>query len=130
MRRQLPLTDDVRAAMQVELAAAREQGRVAKVTAIERRFGIPHATFSRNYRELIDWFRAEAKPSAAETDTAHDDPTPSLREALQRLRRENRDLRDALEIYAAEIQRLTIDNETLRQSMASGSRVSPLRRRE
>jgi hypothetical protein len=112
--------------MQRELATAREEGRTAKVTVVERRFGIPHATFSRNYRDLIDWFRTEAS-GVVTTSTTDGGRTPSLREQLQRARRENRDLRATVEIYAAEIQRLTIDNETLRQVIEGDGRLRPLR---
>ena len=47
------------------LTEAAENGRKATVTAVERALGIPHATFDRNYRHLIDNFRQRARQQAA-----------------------------------------------------------------
>ena len=46
--------------MECVLAEAAENGRKATVTAAERALSIPHATFDRNYRHLIDDFRHQA----------------------------------------------------------------------
>jgi hypothetical protein len=54
MRRPLPADDQVNAVMTPVLAQAAETGRKPTVTAVERDLGIPHATFDRNYRDLID----------------------------------------------------------------------------
>jgi hypothetical protein len=60
MRPPLPADDQVNAVMARVLAQAAETGRKATVTAVERALGIPHATFDRNYRHLIDDFRQRA----------------------------------------------------------------------
>lgn len=62
MRRPLPPDEQVKAAMARVLAQAGENGRKATVTAVERALGIPHATFDRNYRHLINDFRQRARP--------------------------------------------------------------------
>jgi hypothetical protein len=51
--------------MECVLAEAAENGRKATVTAAERALSIPHATFDRNYRHLIDDFRYQALQQAA-----------------------------------------------------------------
>jgi hypothetical protein len=109
-----------------ELHAACEAGRAARVTAVERRFDVAHATFSRNYRDLIDWFRSEARHN--QTDNSELDVKQPNRTAdtLRRLRQENSDLRRVVEIYAAEIQRLTVDNEEMKRAIIDGSKVSRL----
>jgi hypothetical protein len=60
MRRDVPADDQVTVVMERVLAQAAENGRRATVTAVERALGIPHATFDRNYRHLIDGFRQRA----------------------------------------------------------------------
>jgi len=60
MRRHLPPDEQVKAAMACVLAQAGENGRKVTVTAVERALGIPHATFDRNYRHLIEDFRQRA----------------------------------------------------------------------
>ncbi|HUY44484.1 MAG TPA: hypothetical protein VMV92_01970 [Streptosporangiaceae bacterium] len=65
MRRYLPADDRVTAVMERVLAQAAQNGRRATVTAVERALGIPHATFDRNYRHLIDTFRQRAQQQAA-----------------------------------------------------------------
>lgn len=61
MRRRLPADDEVTVAMARVLAQAAENGRKATVTAVELALGIPHATFDRNYRHLIDGFGQQAR---------------------------------------------------------------------
>jgi hypothetical protein len=80
--------------MERVLAQAAQNGLRATVTAVERALGIPHATFDRNYRHLIDTFRQRAQQQAAAARpagpvSAGNDPD----QVIQRLRRENEDLR-------------------------------------
>ena len=65
MRRSLPTTDAVRAAMDSVLASAAAAGRRPTITAVERRLGIPHPTFYRHYQQLItDYFQPRSAASA------------------------------------------------------------------
>ncbi|MFB7211752.1 hypothetical protein [Streptomyces sp. NPDC056255] len=54
VKRPLPDTDAVKAAIDTVLEQAAARGRRPTVTAVERHLGIPHATFHRHYRDLID----------------------------------------------------------------------------
>jgi hypothetical protein len=111
MRRQLPADDQVITVMERVLAQAAENGRRATVTAVEKALGIPHATFDRNYRHLIEDFRQRAQQQATAARTA--EPVSTCNDpgqVVQRLRRENEDLRRLVKIYAESIRQLTLDH--------------------
>ncbi len=122
MTRRLPNDDEVKSAMLAEIARARDVGRRATVSAVERTFGIPHATFSRNYRDLIDWFRTSVHQPREKQEAVSPGAETTAR-TLQRLRRENRELRLIVDVYAAEIQRLTVDNAKLLSALPDLSNV-------
>ncbi|HEY2578377.1 MAG TPA: hypothetical protein VGI74_18910 [Streptosporangiaceae bacterium] len=56
MRRPLPSDDQVKSVMACVLTQAAENGCKATVTAVEQALSIPHATFDRHYRHLINDF--------------------------------------------------------------------------
>jgi hypothetical protein len=96
--------------MERVLAQAAEHGRRATVTAVERELGIPHATFDRNYRHLTEDFRRRAQQQAtAARQTAPVSAGNDHGQVIQRLRRENEDLRRLVKIYAESIRQLTLD---------------------
>ncbi|MGR6975236.1 hypothetical protein ACU639_37650 [Streptomyces cynarae] len=67
------------------------------VTAIERRLGIPHATFHRHYADLIDThFRPRIPAAGSQTGTDRLKTDEPKEENLRRLRQENTDLRRTL----------------------------------
>jgi hypothetical protein len=113
--------------MERVLAQAAENGRRATVTAVERALGIPHATFDRNYRHLIDDFRQRAQQQAATARrtgpvSAGSDPD----QVLQRLRRGNEDLRRLVKIYAESIRQLTLDHLELEATLNTAVGVTAL----
>ena len=127
MRRQLPADDQVAAVMERVLARAAENGRRATVTAVEKALGIPHATFDRNYRHLIEDFRQRAQQQATAARPAGpvstcDDPG----QVVQRLRRENEDLRRLVKIYAESIRQLTLDHLELEAKLNAAASVTAL----
>ncbi|KPI15163.1 hypothetical protein OK006_3036 [Actinobacteria bacterium OK006] len=92
-------------------------GRRPTVTTVERRLGIPHATFHRHYSDLIDeHFRpripAPAQPAPGEKTSGHTEAN------LRWLRQENTDLRRSLELYEEAIRQLALENDALRQGAA------------
>lgn len=126
MIRNAPDDEQVRAAMDQVLAEADSSGRRPTVTAVEERLGITHATFYRNYPDLIDWFKQQvavlrdaAKPSRT---TSGSDPA----EIMARLRRENEDLRRLVKIYAESIRQLTVDNTALRTAVNDQAGITDL----
>ncbi|MDH6630596.1 hypothetical protein M2271_008457 [Streptomyces sp. LBL] len=120
MKRALPDTDTVKAAIDTVLAEAAARGRRPTVTAVERFLDIPHATFHRHYADLIDTHFRPRIPQSATTPS----PAPNARaEAnLSRLRRENTDLRRTLALYEEAIRQLALENNALR----GGGTVVPL----
>ncbi|MFH9969339.1 hypothetical protein ACH4PR_50260 [Streptomyces mirabilis] len=91
VNRALPDADTVKAAIDSVLEHAAATGRRPTVTTVERRLGIPHATFHRPYSDLIDeHFRpripAPAQPAPGEKTSGHTEAN------LRWLRQENTDL--------------------------------------
>lgn len=124
MKRALPDTETVKAAIDTVLAEAATRGRRPTVTAVERFLDIPHATFHRHYADLIDvHFRprtpASARPVIPREPSGSDVRTEAN---LSRLRKENTDLRRILALYEEAIRHLPLENDALR----SGGTVLPL----
>lgn len=126
MTRRLPTDDAVREAMTTVLAEAERLGRHATVTAVERRLGVPHPTFYRNYPELIDWFKSQAAALRQARTARGKAPHTDEQETLARLRRENEDLRRTVKIYAEKIRQLTLDNEGLQAVVNARAGVADL----
>lgn len=127
MRRDLPADDQVTVVMERVLAQAAQDGHRATVTAVEKALGIPHATFDRNYRHLIEDFRQRAQRQAAAAGPAgpvSTDNDPG--QVLQRLRRENEDLRRLVKIYAESIRQLTLDQLELEAKLSATAGISTL----
>jgi hypothetical protein len=109
------------------LAQAAENGRRATVTAVERALRIPHATFDRNYRHLIDDFRQRARQQGGAARPAGPVSTGSdPGQVVQRLRRENEDLRRLVKIYAESIRQLTLDHLELEAKLNAAAGVTAL----
>ncbi|MGX1914135.1 hypothetical protein ACWIID_35660 [Streptomyces phaeochromogenes] len=116
MKRALPGTDTVKAAIDTVLAEAAARGRRPTVTAIERLLDIPHATFHRHYADLIDVHfrpRIPALPRPA-TPTEPSGSDVRTEANLSRLRKENTDLRRTLALYEEAIRQLALENDALR----------------
>ncbi|MFI0984819.1 hypothetical protein [Streptomyces exfoliatus] len=130
MNRPLPTEEQVRTAMAAELADSETAGRRATVTNIERRLGVTHATFYRNFPDLIQWFQGQLAIRRDEAATEKD--TTKREDDLARLRRENTDLRKQAKIYAEAIRQLTLDKAALEDKLQSLEGVTGLdeRRRQ
>ncbi|CAM5450458.1 hypothetical protein STAFG_2601 [Streptomyces afghaniensis 772] len=98
MKRALPGTETVEAAIDTVRAGAAARGRRPTVTAIERLLDIPHATCHRHYADLIDVHFRPRIPALARPTTPTEPSGSDVRtEAnLSRLRKENTDLRRTL----------------------------------
>lgn len=89
---------------------------------------MPHATFDRNYRHMIDDFRQRAQQQASTARRpvrAGDD----CDHVMQRLRRENEDLRRLVKIYAESIRQLTLDHLELEAKLNAAVSVTTLANR-
>jgi hypothetical protein len=113
--------------MTTELAESKASGRRATVTNVEKKLGVTHATFYRNYGDLIEWFKAQL---AAPRDAAVTEKGTTKREDdLGRLRRENTDLRTQVRIYAEAIRQLTLDKAALEDRLQALEGVTSLDQR-
>lgn len=123
MTRRLP-TDQQ--AMNLILHETAGTGRRATITAVERRLGVPHPTFYRNYPHLIDWFKQQVQDHRAapgpETTARRTDSSAQIAE----LRRENEDLRRRVRIYAEALRQLTLDHAQLQTKVIAQARVTDL----
>jgi AcrR family transcriptional regulator len=133
MTRALPTTADVEQAMAQVLAEAATTGRRATISAVERRLGLPHATFYRNFADLIQQYQQQASPPNTAAALANGDGPDGPTETIRRLRSENEDLRRTLRIYAEAIRQLTTRNEELADQLhrqASITTIAPRSRSE
>lgn len=129
MIRQLPTDDQVRLAMAQVMAEAAENGRRPTVSAVEVRLDVTHATFYRNYPELIEEFKAQIAEHRESKKPANAEPGASPEEVVARLRRENEDYRKLVKIYAESIRQLSVDNTRLREAAESRAGVADLSER-
>ncbi|MGW7445030.1 hypothetical protein [Kitasatospora sp. NPDC054795] len=120
----LPIDGQVCAAMETELAKSEAAGRRVTVTNVEKRLGVTHSTFCRNYPELITCFRKRL----ADRHSSATPPKNSARAEGEnaRLRRENSDLRKLVRIFAEATRRLTVDRASLEDELQALSGVTRL----
>ncbi|WP_338484237.1 hypothetical protein VM636_08445 [Streptomyces sp. SCSIO 75703] len=131
MNRPLPTDEQVRSAMTAELDESEASGRRATASNVEKQLGVTHATFYRNYPDLIEWFKVQLVARRQEVVT--EKGTSKREDDLDRLRRENTDLRKQVRIYAEAIRQLTLDKAALEdtvQSLAGIASLDDRRRRQ
>ncbi|MEV0537630.1 hypothetical protein [Kitasatospora sp. NPDC050463] len=130
MNRPLPTEEQVRSTMETELDESKTTGRRATVTNVEKQLGVTHTTFYRNYPDLIEWFKAQL--AARRTAAVTEKDTTKREDDLDRLRRENTDLRKQVRIYAEAIRQLTLDKAALEDKLQSRDGLASLdeRRRQ
>ncbi|MFJ7249782.1 hypothetical protein ACIQWA_34810 [Kitasatospora sp. NPDC098652] len=130
MMLELPTDAEVKQAMDEVLAQAAQSGRVATVTAVERKLGMRHATFYRHFQPMIaEYFRPRAQPDSTPAMLATTDE-PNASQTMARLRQENTELRKLVNIYAETIRQPTIDNTNLEakiQTLNGITRLKPRR---
>jgi AcrR family transcriptional regulator len=130
MTRALPTAADVQEAMAKVLAEAATTGRRATISAVERRLGLPHATFYRNFANLIQQFQQQTSQPNTIAAAANSDGQDGPAETVRRLRSENEDLRRTLRIYAEAIRQLTTRNEELADQLHRQASVTTLAPRQ
>jgi hypothetical protein len=122
---ELPAEHEVRAAAREIIDQARQTGHRPSVLAVARRFGLSNTTFRRNFpdvaRELAEQRRTP--PTAVEGSAAATREN-TLRELHTTLLREKENLREHLELAAANIMRLTLQNRQLRRELEAASKVT------
>lgn len=131
MNRNLPTSAEVTVAMDQVLAEAASNGHRATLTTVERALGIPHATFYRNYPDLVGAFRRQAHEQRAGTSPASGSCSgENPRATIERLRKENQDLRQTVKIYAESIRQLTLNRLELETKLNAAAGITTLYSRD
>ncbi|MEU8003672.1 hypothetical protein AB0B66_21150 [Catellatospora sp. NPDC049111] len=122
-RQPLPSEQTVRSTLEQLRNEADKTGRAPSILALARRLGLANTTFRRHFPVLCTEL------------TAHE-PTPvldgepssyaKLTREVDKLRRDNRELAEHLELAIANIQRLTMENHGLRQALEAARNVTRL----
>ncbi len=129
MTRQLPTDQQVRQAMDHVLTQSGQTGHRPTISAVERRLGIPHATFHRHFGDLIASYfypRTSVPRIALTTQTAAD---ACSSETVIRIRQENTDLRKLVKLYEEAIRQLTLDNHVLHSRLLDHAGVTTINNR-
>ncbi|WP_032392095.1 hypothetical protein [Rhodococcoides fascians] len=99
-------------------------GRTPSVLTLARHLGLANTTFRRRYPDIVDRLRASNGVRAAP------DVVPRRIELdLLGLRQRNRELTESLALAASSIQRLSIDNRSLRRQLEAAAAVTHLTRK-
>lgn len=120
-----PAEDEVRQAFTKLVEQARLNGHRPSVLALARRFGLSNTTFRRHYPEIVkELGEIRRTPAAEHTDSPAATEHARIVARNAKLRRDNRQLRQHLQLAAANIARLAIDNHHLRQQLEQAHRVT------
>lgn len=117
----LPTNESVRKELRAELDDAQASQRRPTITNVEKRLGVAHSTFYRNYPEQVEWFKDQYAQQRQTVQARQ--PNPKRGDDLARLRQENSDLRKQVRIYAEAIRQLTLNNSSLEDQIQSYNRV-------
>lgn len=123
-----PTAQQARQACNRVLADAAASGRRPSVLAAAHALGLSNTTFRRRFPDLATELTTARRTPAASTGT----PTPVVDERARlvarnaRLRRENRRLREHLDLAVANIARLTLLEQQLRDQLEAAAQVPTL----
>ncbi|GCE40848.1 hypothetical protein Rhow_004491 [Rhodococcus wratislaviensis] len=100
---------------------AQSTGARVSVLALARKVGLANTTFRRRFPDLV------AKIADQEPPSPNRHAATAPKNAEPELRQRNRDLRENLEYAMASIQRLTLENQRLRNELESVQTVTSIR---
>ncbi|MFI5593716.1 hypothetical protein ACIA5G_52450 [Amycolatopsis sp. NPDC051758] len=121
----LPTPDDVQAA----LSAMARDGNQVSVLALAQRLGLANTTFRRNFPNVVAQLAQQAPAAAGPSDRTGHEGARNLAHANAVLRTQNHDLRRQLNLACAQIQRLALENDQLRELAHATARVTTLEHR-
>ncbi|AXB45273.1 hypothetical protein [Amycolatopsis albispora] len=121
----LPSLDEVRAAIGHLAEAA---GKPPTVVALARHLGLANTTFRRNFPDITTDLHPLRSPSSPEGPIGVSQ-FEQLKRDNDKLRRNNHDLTEHLEIAVANIQRLTLDNDKLQRQLEAAADVTRINTR-
>lgn len=124
----LPSMSQVHAARDQVLAHAQSHGQRPSVLSVARQLGLSNTTFRRHFPDIAAEI-GNARRAAGEHTTDSSQPTPHDRLVARntKLRRDNRQLREHLELAVANIQRLTVENHRFRRELEAATKITPLK---
>jgi AcrR family transcriptional regulator len=117
----LPSIEQIERAKASMLADAHETGRRATVTALAKLLNLSNATFWRYFPDTARDIAANGRAERAEPKSTN--KVQQLEEQVATLKRANRETDAHLQIAVANIQRLAIENQQLREQLESLSNV-------
>lgn len=126
----MPTPEQARRARDRVLTQATNNGRRPSVLAVARELGLSNTTFRRHFPDIaqqISDTRRTPAPGSAQPNgsSAHD----KLVARNAKLRRDNRQLREHLDLAIATIHRLTLTNHRLQAELDAAASVTHLRSR-
>jgi transposase-like protein len=121
----MPAESQVRQAFTKLVEQARRNGHQPSVLALARQFDLSNTTFRRHYPEIVKELGAIRRAPTIEcTDSPAATEHARVIARNAKLRRDNHQLRQHLDLAAANIARLTIDNHQLRQQLEQAHRIT------
>jgi transposase-like protein len=121
----MPSESQVRQAFTKLAEQARHNGHRPSVLALARQFGLSNTTFHRHYPEIVkELAYIRRTPAIDHTDSPDAAEHTRVVARNAKLRRDNRQLRQHLDLAAANIARLAIDNHQLRQQLEQAHRIT------
>lgn len=118
----MPSDHDVRAMLTLLRADTGRNGREPSVLALAHRLGLANTTFRRNYPGIVaELTRQAATRQLPESAVSRYE---QLQQTGTQLRSDNQRLRDHLDLAAAVIQRLTLENQRLRHQLENEAKVA------
>lgn len=114
----LPSESQVRQACTKLIEQAHAHGHRPSVLALAQQFGLSNTTFRRHYPEIVtELGQIRRTPSSERTDSPATTEHVRIVARNAKLRRENRQLREHLNLATANLARLAIDNHHLQQQL-------------
>jgi hypothetical protein len=130
LRNRLPTESQVRQAFTDLVEQCHRSGRRPSVLALARHFGLTNTTFRRHYPEIVkELNEIRRTPAIEHTESTAATEHTRIVARNTKLRRDNRQLRQHLNLAAANIARLAIDNHQLRQQLEQLTAVTVLKDR-
>jgi transposase-like protein len=126
----MPSQSQVRQAFTKLVEQARNNGHRPSVLALARQFDLSNTTFRRHYPQIVNELaQIRRTPAIEHTDSPAATEHTRVIARNAKLRRDNRQLREDLDIAAANIARLAIDNHRLRQQLEQAQRITNIKSR-
>jgi transposase-like protein len=121
----MPSESRVRQAFTQLVEHARHNGHRPSVLALARQFDLSNTTFRRHYPDIVkELVQIRRAPAIEHTDSPAATEHARVIARNAKLRRDNRQLRQHLDLAAANIARLAIDNHVLRQQLEQAHRIT------